>query len=277
MVRSTDPVELYLSSLSPRSRRVYAADLRALLEAAGGTPLHSLAPGDVATLRRAVAGRWAPGTANRMIAAWRGVVRAAWRAGAVSWDVHLRTLAELRRVPGGRVTRGVSLTWGQVEKLLAAARSPEERALLATLAGCGLRRSEAAALTWSQYTRHDRDHFLKLVGKGNKERRLRVPNWAASALNSWRTRCPEREPIFKWCEGTIHGIVARAGQAAGLGKLAPHDLRRTYYSLCRGAGLDTRDVQRAMGHASISTTALYDRRSDAEALAALSKLDTPGG
>jgi integrase len=212
-----------------------------------------------------------------MIYAWRGVVRAAWRAGAIAWDVQLRTLAELQPVRGGRVTRGRSLTWGQVEKLLEAARGPEERALLATLAGCGLRRSEAASLTWDRYTRHDRDHFLRVLGKGNKERRLRVPNWAASALNSWRARCPERPGIFRWDEAAVYPVVAKTAERAGLGLVAPHDLRRTYYSLCRGAGLDVRDIQRAMGHASILTTAKYDRRPEEEALAALSKLDTPGG
>lgn len=276
MGRSTSPADLYLESLSPGSRRTYKGDLRSLTEAAGGAELHTLGVGDLSTLRTAVSGSNAPGTANRKLSALRGVIRAAWRAGAIDFDHQVRMLATLEHVPGGRVTRGRSLSWSELELLVAAGKNLEERALLATLAGCGLRRAEAAILTWDRYTRHDRDHFLRVLGKGNKERRLRVPKWAASALNTWQTHCLSRPEIFRWRSGQrVYGVVKRAADRAGLGEVAPHDLRRSFYALCKRAGLSDREIQIAMGHASITTTIRYDRRSQDEALAALSRLDEP--
>jgi integrase len=210
-----------------------------------------------------------------MLAAAKGVIRATWRAGLVTWDVQLRLLASLPAVRGGRVTRGRALTWHEFEKLLAAARGYEERALLATLAGAGCRRAEVLALTWDRFTRHDRTFYLRVLGKGNKERRLRVPSWVASALSSWRTRCPDRERIFRWRNtDSVRDVVVASAARAGLGPLAPHDMRRTFYALCCRSGMRDRDIQRAMGHASISTTMKYDRRGDEEALAEMSRLDS---
>jgi integrase len=128
-------------------------------------------------------------------------------------------------------------------------------------------------LTWDRYTRHDRDHFLRVLGKGNKERRLRVPQWAARELNAWRRACPERERIFRWGETTVYRRVRKAAERAGLGHVAPHDLRRTFFALCTKSGMGLKDISRAMGHAYITTTVIYDVRPDEEALAGLSKLD----
>lgn len=280
------PVDVYLGSLAPSTRRVMAGDLRAVARVVwpGDAP-----PGDLryhpwasltidqgVAVQAAVAARYAPGTANRVLSAVRGVVRASWTSGAVTWDAHLRLLATLRPVRGGRVTRGRSLTRGQLDAVLEAAGGLEERALLAVLAGCGARRAEAIALTWDRLTRHDTTFYLRILGKGNRERRLRVPSWVAADLNRWRRAAPDRPAVFRWRSGeSIRLVVSGAAARAGVGPLSPHDLRRTFFELCRSAGLDLATIRRTMGHASILTTVKYDRRPDEAAMEEMARLDTP--
>lgn len=276
------PAEIYLSTLAPSTRRVMAGDLRAAAGIAFPAPQEpaweTLTPEQGSALRVAVAARWAPGTANRVLAAVRGVVRASWRAGLTPFDSQVRLLACLTRVRGGRVTRGRSLDFPQVTRLIEAGSGYEERALLAVLAGCGLRRAEASALTWDRLTRHDQAWHARVIGKGNKERRVRVPHWAALRVDAWRRQqdaytLDPASRVFRWTPDAIHDRVTRAALRAGLGHVAPHDLRRTYYALARASGLDIRTIQRTMGHADIQTTARYDRRSDDDVLAETACMD----
>lgn len=275
--------ETYLSTLARSTRRVAGGDLRTIASLAfsgppGDPPWHTLGVEEGSRVREALAGRYAPATANRMLSNLRGVVRALWRSGALSWDVHLRILASLPAVRGGRLGKGRALTWAEVGRLLDAARGAEERALLAVAAGAGLRCAELAGLTWDRYRRAGGATYLAVLGKGNRERRLRLPTWAADRLSDWRCIAPRREHVFRWRNvKSVWRIVSRAAGAAGLGELAPHDLRRTFASLALSSGIGTADLRRMMGHASIGTTVKYDRRPDAAVMEAAEKLDDPEG
>lgn len=270
---TNDPAALYLATLAPSTRRVMAGDLRTLADLAG-VDWHVLDPGRAAALREAAADRWAPGTANRALSALRGVVRAMWRAGDMSWDAHFRLLASLPAIKGGRVTRGRSLTWDETCKLLGAAVDLEERALLAVLVGGGLRRAEAAALLWTKTTRQDRIWHVRILGKGNRERRLRLPKWAGRDLGIWSRRCEPRERVFRWRDGaSIRTVVVETARRAGLGHVSAHDLRRTFFALSRASGMDLSTIRRTMGHSSIVTTIKYDRRSDDDVMRESEALD----
>ena len=58
-------------------------------------------------------------------------------------------------------------------------------------------------------------------------------------------------------EKAIWRLVVRYAQETELGKLAPHDLRRTCAKLCRKAGGDLEQIQLLLGHASVQTTERY--------------------
>jgi integrase len=58
-------------------------------------------------------------------------------------------------------------------------------------------------------------------------------------------------------EKAIWHVVVHYARMTSLGKLAPHDLRRTYAKLCRKAGGDLEQIQMLLGHASVQTTERY--------------------
>lgn len=281
----THPVEAYLSHLAPSTRRVALGDLRSA-SAIAWPQFTGLAAGDdqwvhldaetCGRIRSALASRYAPATARRMLSCVRGVVRASWRLGALSWDAHVRLLACLSPVRGERLGKGRSLTWPEVGRLLEAAQDTEERALLALAVGGGLRRAELCGARTDHVEVLPSAWYIRVRGKGNKERRLRLPSWAAAALRAWEPPRPFRGPpfIFRWRDGkSVWRVVDAAAARAGLGKLAPHDLRRTFASLALSSGIQAADLRRMMGHASISTTMRYDKRPDAAVLEEASKLD----
>jgi integrase len=231
---------------------------------------------DAAALRNRLIADYAPGTANRLLAVTRCVLRAAWRLDLISKDTLDKLLSALFYVKSSRMPRGRSLSWPLVEKLIAAGGSNEERALLALMVGCGLRRAEIPLLTWGRVDWRARGTMLRVIGKGNKERLVRIPEWAREHLEALNPRhqIATDLPIFRWRTGAaVRVVVVRTARAAGIGHVSAHDLRRTYFDLCRSSGLDLATIRRSMGHASILTTIRYDKRSDDSVQAEMAALD----
>jgi site-specific recombinase XerD len=149
-------------------------------------------------------------------------------------------------------------------------RGRRDRAILAILLGCGLRRQEAAGLRFEHLqVREGRWVLVDLVGKGNKARSVPVPGWAKECLDAWSLAAGIREGyVFRSVgktervgEGitaqTVRNVVVETAAAAGLGEIAPHDLRRTFAQLARKGGADLEQIQLSLGHASVSTTERY--------------------
>lgn len=272
------PANLYLSGLAASTQRVARGDLATAAGYAwpgeADPPWHQLDAPGAAALRAAIVDRYPPATACRVLANVRGVLRACWRANLLGTDQLARLVACLPPAKGGRVTKGRALSWPDVGRLLAGAGSDEERALLALATGGGLRRAELCALTWERVT----GMYILVLGKGNRERRLRLPTWAAQAVHAWAGRNPHHRTgyVFRWRDGrSVWNVVDRAAERAGLGRVAPHDLRRTFASLALSTGIGVADLRRMMGHASIATTLKYDKRADAAVLEQAARLDNP--
>lgn len=190
---------------------------------------------------------------------------------------HIRTVRNLR---GSRLPRGRALPADEVRQLFAACDADRsslgvrDAAILGTLLGCGLRRSEAVGLSLSDIVTHER--ALKVLGKGNKERLAYMPDGTWKRLRLWidQVRGENPGPLFTrirrfdnltndpLTDQAVYHILQVRQKQAGIAKCAPHDLRRTFASELLENGEDLITVKDAMGHASITTTQQYDRRGE---------------
>jgi integrase/recombinase XerD len=145
-----------------------------------------------------------------------------------------------------------------------------DRAILAAMIGAGLRRSEAAALTFEHIQQRDgRWVIVDIIGKGNRVRSVPVPSWVKLAIDEWQAVADIRGNVFQaihkgghitreqMTPQAIRDVIKLYGAVIGKPELAAHDLRRTYAKLAHkgGAGLD--QIQLSLGHASIKTTEKY--------------------
>lgn len=146
-----------------------------------------------------------------------------------------------------------------------------DRAVLAVLIGCGLRRAEAAILSVSHVEqREGRWAIIDIVGKRDKMRTVPMPSWAKAAIDSWTFAAGiDVGFIFRRVNkgGNLmgEGITAQAiynivdGYAEKLEKkgIAPHDLRRSFAKLAHKGGSSIDQIQLSLGHDSIQTTEKY--------------------
>jgi len=218
---------------------------------------------------------YAPSTINLRLAAIRRLAYESADAGLLSPDL----AAGIRRVKGVKklgVRIGNWLTAEQGQRILGvfdrqSLRGIRDYAMVAVLLGCGLRRAEAAALSMQDLQQRE-EHwvFADLVGKGGHVRTVPVPFWIAGALHTWITEAKITDgPIFRainkagriatngFSPKVIWGVVKQACSACGLGKVAPHDLRRTCARLCHERGGELEQIQFLLGHISVQTTERY--------------------
>lgn len=292
----TSPASAYLASLSPGSRRTQGRALEVLAELVTGggmdaraLPWHALTPAHTGALRERLAERYAPATANRHLAALRGVLRAAWRLGLMDAEAYQRA-RDVADVKGSRLPAGRSLSSGEVRALFAAcdrsAGGARDAALLGLLYGCGLRRAEAAGLELGDFNRETGE--LVVRGKGNRERVAHLVNGSRAALEAWlaiRGDAPGALlcPVGKAGRVTVRALTPQAvllalrsrAKAAGVASFSPHDCRRSFVGDLLDAGADIATVQRLAGHASPTTTSRYDRRPEAVKRRAVELLHVP--
>jgi len=185
--------------------------------------------------------RYAPATINLRLAAIRRVAYEASDAGLLSADAP----ATLRTV--------------------------RDQAMLALLVGCGLRRAELLDLQLGSLQQRE-EHWViaDLVGKAGRIRTVPVPAWVKTRVDQWTQAAGlQHGTVFRAINktGRVRGtgmtpkvvwdLVRTAAQRAGIGQLAPHDLRRTCARLCHVSGGELEQIQFLLGHVSIQTTERY--------------------
>ena len=187
--------------------------------------------------------------------------------------------AGIRGVPGARrsgVRTGNWLTLQQAQQLLAApdpetTKGLRDRVLLGLLVGCGLRRGELAGLEFSDVAQRE-GHWaiVDLVGKHGRVRTVPMPSWAKTALDGWASAARiDSGAVLRRVDkggrvgsgpitpqGVFEAVVSYA-RNAGLGKITPHDLRRTFAKLAHLGRAPLEQIQISLGHASIQTTERY--------------------
>jgi site-specific recombinase XerD len=185
--------------------------------------------------------------------------------------------ASIAGVKGSRqkgVRLGTWLTLDQAQALLKAPtddslRATRDRALLALLVGCGLRRSEVAQLEVDGIQqREGRWVIVDLEGKGNRIRSVPMPSWAKVAVDRWitgaainsgrlfRALSQKSEIGEAMTAQAVYLIVKGYAEKLGI-EVAPHDLRRTFAKLAHRGRSPLEQIQLSLGHESILTTERY--------------------
>ena len=237
-----------------------------------------------------------PGFTKATVAAWR-VALEARKLGPISINVRLTAVRKLAveaadngllapalaagiaRIKGVRaqgIRTGNWLSLRQAQALLSApdiatTKGLRDRAILAVLLGCGLRRSEVAALTIEHIQQRDgRWCIIDLVGKHHRVRTVPMPTWTKVAIDAWATAAGVTtghvfRPVNRGdrvvgaaiSEKIVWQLLRPYAAAAGVAGIAPHDLRRTTAKLCRAAGGELEQIQLLLGHSSVQTTERY--------------------
>jgi integrase/recombinase XerD len=172
-----------------------------------------------------------------------------------------------------------TLSPGEAERLIQAAvgttpRALRDQALVELLYGAGLRVSEAVGLEKGGVDLDDR--FVRVLGKGGKERVVPVGRHATEAIRRYLARGRpyldrrHRPELFLNARGgplTRSGafvILRRLAEKAGLdpARIHPHLLRHSFATHLLEGGADLRSVQEMLGHADLSTTELYTHVTD---------------
>ena len=272
-------IERYLEELarggaSPHTVAAYAADLRQFLEFL--SPPETAPPKpqavDLLMLREWLAAlyrmRLAAVTIRRKLAAVRGLYRFLLREGVVRVNVGrlVRTPKAPQKLPEVMTPEQVNtlidgVAAGKLERPFPA----RDRAIFELLYGCGVRVSELAGLNLEDVDRTER--WLRVRGKGRKERQVPLPGQAAGALERYLAQRPvarEERAVFLNHRGQrltargIRGIVKLyAAFISGDPSIHPHSFRHAYATHLLADGADLRAIQELLGHARLSTTQKY--------------------
>ena len=237
-----------------------------------------------------------PGFTKATVNAWRTELEARG-LGSVSINVRITAVRKLAveaadngllapelaagitRVKGAKSTGGRVGNWLSVQQAQKLLNAPDvttkkglrDRAMLAILLGCGLRRSEVAALTLKHIQQRDnRWCIVDLVGKHGRVRTIPMPTWVKVAIDAWTAAAGLTEghvlrPVTRgdqvqgerMTEKVVWQLLQPYAVAAGVPGIAPHDLRRSCAKMCRAAGGELEQIQLLLGHASVQTTERY--------------------
>ena len=292
------PAHVYLARLGSGSRRTMSEALNtiAAIVTSGRADLETmpwaaLRYQHTAAVRSALMEKYKPSTANKMLAALRGVLKESWRLGYMTAEDYHRA-ADVPTIKAQTLPRGRALASGEISALMntcgrdASPAGIRDAALIAVLYGAGLRRSESVGLDLADYNVETGELAIR-GAKGRKDRLGYATNGSADALKDWLVaRGGDPGPLF--CninksgritihrltdQAVLHVLKKRAVQAS-VASFSPHDLRRSFISDLLDADADISTAQLA-GHSNVQTTARYDRRGEATKRKAAELLHVP--
>ncbi len=258
--------------LSPRTIEAYRSDLhqwQAHLVAKG---LHSmselnaeLAPGALRSYLASLNDRLGRTSVCRHLSAIRGFLKFGRQQGWLTHDSG-------RLVPTPRARRSLP-RFLKIEEMRELVEAPDtttllgvrDRALLEVLYGAGLRVSEAVGLELGDLELDS--GWIRVLGKGSKERRVPLGTPAVQALRNYLgtvKRPRDESALFLSFRGTrltarsVARILARHLVRLESSKhLSPHGLRHSFATHLLAAGADLRTIQELLGHSRLSTTQRY--------------------
>ena len=322
LVGQENPVLSYLARLSAGSRRTMRGSLEEIAKVSSGGEVGALAfpwwrltGTHTAMIRGFLAERYAPSTANKMLSAMKGVLKACFRLGYMTADERDRA-SDVAPVRGTRLPPGRSIPRGELSSLFEVcareaedpkmrARGVRDAAMLALLYVGGLRRTELASLKLRDYD--PETGTLRVHGKGNRERPVYAEGGANLLLDRWlelrgagepgtepEAASPD-DPLFlpvrkdgrvqhsdphgerkvSLSDQAVYKMVKRRHREANVKEISPHDFRKTFVGDLLDAVGDLSVAQKLAGHSDPATTARYDRRGERAMRRAASHLHIP--
>ena len=273
----TAVIELVTNALtSEHSKRAYRRAIVDFLAWRGDRPMNKAL---VNEYRQSLTG--SPARVNLIMSAIRKLADEAGDNGYLSRE-DANGIMKVKGVTSHGVRTGNWLTKQEAQQLLTAPQLTDsdgkadpkayrDRAILAAMIGAGLRRSEAAALTFDHIQQRDsRWVIVDMIGKGNHVRSVPIPSWMKLAIDEWRavagiTAGHVFQAIHKGGHITrdamtpqaIRDVIKLYGAMIGRPELAAHDLRRTYAKLAHKGGAGVDQIQLSLGHLSMKTTERY--------------------
>lgn len=280
--------ELARTSASPHTLVAYSADLRQFLDFLSPPETDPPAPAaiDLLTLREWLAGLYRQDldvmSIRRKLAAVRSFFRFMVTEGVIPVNVArlVRTPKAPKRLPDVPSPEQVNtLIDGVASGRLERPHPARDRAIFELLYGCGMRVSELVGMNLEDLDRIE--GWVRLRGKGRKERQVPIPRQAAEALERYLAARPvvrdERAVILNFRGGrmTPQGVgylikmYTRCLNSDPT--LHPHSFRHAYATHLLSAGADLRAIQELLGHARLSTTQKYTQVSLTDLMAVYDK------
>lgn len=281
--QKVNPAIAYLMSLESEGSRV---GMKSVLnqvakmlgyEKCENAPWHELRRNHVQAIMYQLAQRdLAPSTRNRYLSAIKGVARESWLAGGMTGDSFQR----IQAIKGPRGTRiknkGRLINPQEINQLLKPSNastdqimSTRNRAVIAVMLTCGLRKSELCGLKPKDLNLKER--YFTVIGKGDKEAKVFIQPATIQHIIDWLNIKNTNtkylftpisrggRPLDKRISNTgITHILRAAAESAGVSPFAPHDTRRTFATRLFAAGVDPLKVRDAMRHNSLETTQIYN-------------------
>jgi len=290
---SQNPALVYLASLSKGGQRTQQQALRVVAEIVGAGAENydkmrwsALRYQHTAAIRARLMETYSPASCNKILSALRGALHEAWKLGQMSAEDYQRAV-DLEHVTGETLPAGREMTAGEIGALIGACQKDNtpagtrDAAIIGLLYAAGLRRAEIIALDLGDFEPTGK---LVVKGKRSKERTAYINDGALDALADWiGLRGSATGALFcridkgaKLIPGrlttqAVYNLLVKRGAEAGVEDFSPHDFRRTFISDLLDKGADIATVSKMAGHASVVTTARYDRRPE-EAKQKASKL-----
>ncbi|MBU1091799.1 MAG: site-specific tyrosine recombinase/integron integrase [bacterium] len=171
-----------------------------------------------------------------------------------------------------------------VNSLTYTIRGKRDYAIISLLYYAGLRVSELVGLNAGDMRREGDSVTLKIIGKGNKERKVPLRIEAQEAINTWLQNRPStaesNSAIFintktkkRLTARTVQFLIKRITEQADIKKkITPHKFRHTFGTRLLQQGANLVDIQVLLGHASLNTTRIYTHTNPARLEEAVSKL-----
>ena len=287
-------VDLVINGLtSEHSRRVYSTALFEFLTWYDEKGKPGLNKATIQAYKSRLQSRnLAPSTINLKLSAVRKLIQEISDNGLMD-PLLAATITKVRGIKSSGVRTGNWLTREQAQALINAPniktfKGMRDRAVLAIMVGCGLRRSEVSRLTYAHIQqREGRWAVVDLVGKGKRVRTVPMPPWTKVAIDAWVRQLEARvghftqdQRVFRainkgdkltgvrkasdfsrsdgfMSDQAIADVVKTYCDQLGFDSVAAHDLRRTFAKLARKGGAEIDQIQLSLGHASIQTTERY--------------------
>jgi integrase/recombinase XerC len=266
--------DLRLQNASPHTVRNYATDLQQFADYFSPPGGHPPGPAEFTVLQmREWLGdlyqrRLSPVSVRRKLAAVRSLFQFLAKDGSVPTNVArlVKTPKAPQRLPAVPTAEQTNdLINAVAEDRLERPFPERDRLIFELLYGCGLRISELVGLDLDDFDA--REQWIRVRGKGRKERQVPYGSTAAAALEKYlavRSAKPKERGLLLNRLGTrlsdrgARGIVKLyARLISGDASMHPHSLRHAFATHLLSDGADLRAIQELLGHARLATTQKY--------------------